>query len=809
MALEFSLLGPVSAYFDGAPVAIGPAQQRTVLVALLVDAGKPVPLAELVKRVWGEQPPRRAAEVIRTHLSRLRAALPDEFSVVREHGGYVAQLAPDAVDLHRFRCLVADGDIGRALRLWRGRPFDGLESPWLDDLRTALEIERTEASLLPGPARQTTPALRQLPARPGVFSGRAKEITMLDAASKMVMITAIGGIGGVGKTWLALHWAYANLDRFPDGQLYVNLRGYDAHRPLHHTEAVRHFLDALGVDPNAIPPEPEAQAELYRSVLSTRRMLVLLDNARDSAQVVPLIPGGECTVMVTSRNQLGALVTHHGARRLALDVMTEAEAHELFVEQAGHRRAAAEPGAVTEILTWCAGLPLALGIVTARAVANSALPLAVLADELRDQVHRLDELDTGDGHVNLKAVFSWSYAALGATARRLFALIGSVPTVDVTLPAAAAVMDVEVDDVRQPMRELEAAHLVSYTEPGRYRMHDLVQLYAAEQECTGKPAAQQRLTSFYLHTAHHADRLLDPERPPVRIDPPMAQPWPLADEAAAWEWLEAEQQNIVAMQMLALREERHAAVWQLTAVLDTLRLRRGRFTEQLEGWQHALTAAERAGELLTMAKAHRNLGHLLVRLGNLQESHEHLTAGLALAEQLGDVEVQNHCHHQLVRTNSELGDNRKALEHAIRCTELVKHGSDRVFEAKNLNQVGYVHALLGEYEQARDYCSRALALAEEIDSLVAQADIQDSLGYIAYQTGDHTAAIRHYRAALDLIRRTGSQAEEPETLVALGKVHQEAGDTQAARQVWQQALELFTAQRRTVDMRHVQALLEN
>lgn len=264
------------------------------------------------------------------------------------------------------------------------------------------------------------PTPRQLPAAPSLFTGRARELVTIDGAlrdgdgaEKVVVISAIGGAAGIGKTWLALHWAHENAGRFPDGQLYVNLRGFGpSNRPLPPEAALRGFLDALATDPASIPVGPEAQAALYRSLVADKRMLIVLDNAADTAQIAPLLPGGpHCAVLVTSRRRLTGLVTRYGATALTLDVLAPGEARQLLRRHIGAHATTAEPRAAGELLDHCAGLPLALGIVATRAAMHRDFPLGILAEQLRQDATRLDALDAGEPEANLRAIFSWSYRA--------------------------------------------------------------------------------------------------------------------------------------------------------------------------------------------------------------------------------------------------------------------------------------------------------------------------------------------------------------------------------------------------------------
>jgi hypothetical protein len=297
----------------------------------------------------------------------------------------------------------------------------------------------------------------------------------------------------------------------------VNLRGFDpAGSPVRPAEAIHGFLDALGVEPARIPVELDAQAALYRSLLAGRRLLVLLDNARDSDQVRPLLPGSEtCLVLVTSRSQLSSLVACEGAHLLGLDLLSVTEARELLARHLGLDRASREPGTVDELIELCARLPLALSVIAARAAAQPALPLAELAGELRDARGRLDALDAGDLATNVQAVLSCSYRNLAEPAARMFRMLGSHPGPDISAPAAASLAGVPLMQARKALAELTRAHLVTERVPGRFAFHDLLRSYAAQQAAsvdtgTERHAAVRRMLDHYLHTGHAAIRWLYP-----------------------------------------------------------------------------------------------------------------------------------------------------------------------------------------------------------------------------------------------------------------------------------------------------------
>lgn len=349
--------------------------------------------------------------------------------------------------------------------------------------------------LLLGPAPKSAVAVvpRELPPAIGQFTGRARELraltSVLDGPAGAVVISAIAGAAGIGKTALAVQWAHQVANRFPDGQLYVDLRGFHpSGRPVPAAVAVRGFLETLGVQAERMPAGLDAQARLYRSLLSGRRMLVLLDNARNEEQVRPLLPGSHgCLVLVTSRCQLSGLVAAEGAHALTLGLLSEAEARDLLTRRLGAARLGAEPGAATELVGLCAGLPLALAIAAARA-ARPGARLDALAEELKDVQTRLDALDTGDPSVSVRAVFSWSVDNLPARQTRLFRLLGRYPGPDIAIPAAVSLTGAPPAQARSDLRELARAHLISEHVPGRYAMHDLLRAYAAEQ----LPAEQGR-----------------------------------------------------------------------------------------------------------------------------------------------------------------------------------------------------------------------------------------------------------------------------------------------------------------------------
>ncbi|MFE6398215.1 AfsR/SARP family transcriptional regulator [Streptomyces alboflavus] len=918
---RFVVLGDIEVTEDDQPLSIGHMRQRGVLAVLLADANRTVSVDQLADRIWGDRPPRRLQSTLYSYLSRLRRALTrlekTGVRIDKEPGGYRLTVDPAAVDLHRFRDLVARARatedreqavdlLARALGQWQGEAFAGLDTPWFNALRDTLARERLAAELdhndlalqqgrhgellaeltaraeahplderlagqlmlalhgagraadalghyqrvreqladelgvdpgtplrelhqriltddpelgLPRPpggaASPTVPVPRQLPLSPGVFTGRGDELDQLTKAlGETVVISAIGGSGGVGKTWLAVRWAHENTPRFPDGQLYVNLRGFDpTAEPMPVTTAVRAFLDALGVDPDGIPPHLDGQTALYRSLVAERRMLVVLDNARDADQVRPLLPGSPaCTVLITSRSRLTALVATHGARPLALDVLDRAAAHQLLTSHLGMPRVAAEPEAVSALLDHCAGLPLALGIVAARAATHPDFPLATLAAELSEATDRLDALYAGDLTANLRTVFAASHHALTPQAATLFVLLGLAPGPDISLAAAASLAAVPVPHARTLLAELEGAHLVRQDRPGRYHVHDLIRLYASEvaHQQLGEDVepALDRFVDFHLHTAYAANRLLDGPHTPFMVQPeappPGCAPQTPADFAAALQWFDDEHACLLAVQSLALATGRLRQVWQLAWTLISYHQGGYHLTEYLAVWRTALTAAEQHGETpAPQALAHWRYGHARSLTGDHPEALDHLGRALVLAERAHDIAGQAHICRTLGRVWEQSGDDERALEHALRALALYERLDNPFWQANQHNAVGWMHAKIARYAEARTHCEQALRLYQEHASPADAASTLDSLGYIAHHCGQLPEALGYFEQALPLFRERSDSSNEADTLANLAETHHALGHATAAREAWQQALTLYESQNRRTQAERV------
>jgi DNA-binding SARP family transcriptional activator len=661
----------------------------------------------------------------------------------------------------------------------------------------------------PGVAGVGGPVPRQLPPAVRHFAGRAGALRILtdlisDAAAPggTVVISAIDGTAGIGKTALAVHWAHQVAQRFPGGQLYVNLRGFDpGGPPLATTEAIRGFLEAFGVPAAQIPSGLEARAARYRSTLAGRRVLVVLDNARDAGQVRPLLPGSPgCLVVVTSRTQLLSLVAAEGAHPLTLDLLTMPESRELLIRRLGAGRVSREQRAADELIGLCARLPLALNIVAARAASEPARPLADLAGQLGDAHRRLDILDAGDPVTDVRAVFSWSCQHLGAPAARLFGLLGGVHSgPDISVPAAASLAGLPPGQARQALDELTAARLLTEHPAGRFSFHDLLRAYAAEQaqapgSDTQRRAALCRVLDHYLHTACRAAQLLAPTRDPITLPAPQpgTAPEALADDAQALAWLDAEYPVLLAAITVAAGSGLDTYAWQLPWCLSDFLSRCGHWQAYADTHDTALAAAQRLDDPDALARIRAELGFAYGLLGSYAGAHTHLEHALDLYTQLGDRAGQANMNISLAHLLWRQDRHREAREYSRRALEISQAEGHQAAQANALNTTGLCSALLGDHHEALAYCQQALDLLRDLGDRFGQAATLDSLGYIHHHLGHHPRALDYYQQARCLFSDLGDRYNEAGTLSGLGDTHLAGGDTDAARACWQQALAILT-----------------
>jgi DNA-binding SARP family transcriptional activator/tetratricopeptide (TPR) repeat protein len=635
----------------------------------------------------------------------------------------------------------------------------------------------------------------QLPADIRAFTGRHADLAALDRliangqSGTAPMIATIVGTPGVGKTALAVHWAHRVRDKFPDGQLYVNLRGFDPGRAaLSPAIAVRRFLDGFGLPAAQIPVVPAAQSELYQRLLAERRVLVVLDNARDADQVRPLLPEapGSSLVLVTSRHQLTGLA----GEPIRLDLLTPAEAREMLIGRLDKATVTAAPDAVADIIRYSARLPLALAVAAAR---HPDHPLDRIAAELHEARGRLDPFAGDDAASDVRAVLSWSYRALTPAAARMFRLLSPHPGADLAVPAAASLAGVPCAEAAAALAELTAASLVAEHHPGRYTFHDLLRAYATEQiradECAD---AVRRLLDHYLHTALAAElqltKLRSQPTPPAAADGIVVTGFD--DTDAALEWLAVHLPILLAAIDLAADGGYDAHAWQLAWALGTFLGRQGRWQEWVDTHVTALAAARRTGAVAGEADTRHSLAAAYTRLGRFAAAHDELRAALVLYERLGDRIGQARAHQGHAFAYDREGRHDRALHHSEASVEVLRAADHPVVLAYALNAVGWCHTQLGNHREALRWCGESLAEFEKLDDLLGQAGVLDSLGTAHHRLGGYPAAVEYYERSVRIGLVIGDREQAVLTLDRLGDTCLAAGWPDRARDAWRRCLEI-------------------
>ena len=658
------------------------------------------------------------------------------------------------------------------------------------------------------PVAQAMP--RQLPPDVSHFTGRAAELDRLDALlgtsgagmPATVVVTAINGTPGVGKTALAIRCAHRMASRFPDGQLYASLRGHAAVGPADPLAVLARFLRDLGIAPGRIPGDLDEAAALYRSLLDGRRILIVLDNAVSSGQVRPLLPGApDCAVIVTSRSRLPGLGAHDGAAQVTLAPFLPDEAATLLRQILGAQRADAEPSAVAAIAAKCAFLPLALRVAAERAIARPRQTLAALAAQLaaaRDR-DRLDVLAADDDPAtSVRTVFSWSYQALPAGPARMFRLLGLHPGPDISTSAAAALAAMGTAEAQRLLEELAGAHLLEEATAGRYRFHDLLRAYAAERAATDdspadRAAAHRRVLTWYLHTADAAGRLLAPGRRRVPLDPPPPEcrPLTLAGYEQALEWCDAEHAGVVACVRSAAQTGHDDIAWQLpVASFGYFDLRKP-WAEWIACARIALSAARRCGDRFGQAWTLGNLGVAYIGLGRFGDALDCGRQSLRIRRDIGDrrgegAELNNLGHTYLALDRFHDGLN--CFEQAL---AIAREIENRHGEVIGLSNLGETCLKLGRSGDAISFLQEALDLAREMDYRVIEGVALHNLGESYRAIGEPGTSADCFRRALSVRQHAGDRHGQARTLHALGDLLQELREADAAHASWQQALAIL------------------
>jgi DNA-binding SARP family transcriptional activator len=651
----------------------------------------------------------------------------------------------------------------------------------------------------------TTPKPAQLPHDVPGFTGRVRELAQLEDVlvggdRTVAVISAIDGSGGIGKTALAVHVAHRVAGQFPDGQLYVNLRGFDPQQPpLQPAAALGQLLRGLGVEASAIPAETDEQAGLYRSLIAGKRMLVLLDNAASTDQVRPLLPGSpSCSVIVTSRSRLGGLVARDGAHRVTLDVLAEPESVQMLAAGVGKAQIEAQPEAAAELARLCGHLPLALRIAAAQLNDRPHLDLDDLCQELADERARLDVLAVDDESTAVRAVFSWSYHALKPEPARMFRMLGLHAGTEISVAAAAALANVPVVRARRLLDVVASGHLLEGVGRDRYRFHDLLRVYSAEcaaehDSRAERIAAVSRLLDFYLHTANTVDEMLAPFRRRSELPPPVpgGQPMTFVDGSAALAWCETELSNLVAAtaQAAELGDTYHAtgipgAMWAFFAL-------RTPWPEWITSHQTGIGAAVAAGDRYGEVRLLIGLGYCYNELRRHMQVLECMERARVVYEPLSGGPLDHVVGGALGSAYFWAGRVDEAFELTNRALAASRESGDRWSEAWALSHLGSYCRVLGRYQESVADFDRALRLFVEMDDRAGAIKVYRELGEAHRHFGKLDRAADCFRGAVRLFRESGGRPGEAWSLHELASVLHEDGKLAEAKESWEQSLAIL------------------
>jgi DNA-binding SARP family transcriptional activator len=666
----------------------------------------------------------------------------------------------------------------------------------------------TEAAPAPhraGPGSSSRRAPAQLPADVADFTGRGGQVDrllgMLSEATRRdnpaVTVAVVAGAPGLGKTTLAIHAAHALRPDFPDGQLYVSLLGGSEH-PVPPDDVLARFLRDLGVDGTRVPVDAEERAAMYRTRLAERQMLIVLDDAKDAAQVRPLLPGtGSCAVIVTSRQRLSDL---GGSRLIDLDVLDDAESAELFTHIVGVERVNAEPDAVREVLAICAGLPLAIRIAGARLAARRGWSVRTLAGRLADQRRRMDEFTAGD--LAVRACFQVSFAALppqggAVNPAHVFRMLGVWPGPSIGLHAAAALIGEPEGPVADALEGLVDAHLLESPVPDRYRLHDLLHAYAAERAQTDEPPqaiedAVHRLLRWYLRTADATASVVAPYRDRVPLDSaePDSEPLTFTTAEQALGWCEVERANLVVATGQAASQGWHDIAWKLPVAATVCFDRHGYRTEWLTTHRIALPSARELGDRRAEAWVLNNLGMVLGQQ-HADDAIGHFEQALTILREIGDKRDQGQAANNLAFTYLILGRYEEAVAALLDALQLQREAGRRYGEGVALCNLGEAYLELGRYDEAIACSQEALAIVREVGSVRYEGYALYNLGRAHLDLGrlDESAAL--FADALAIHRAAGDRYGEAQVLQRIGTVQVRAGRPADARETWTQARRLL------------------
>ncbi|GAA1303966.1 tetratricopeptide repeat protein [Saccharothrix xinjiangensis] len=719
------------------------------------------------------------------HLPRLLAEHPAREGLVELHvlalyrcGRHAEALAA----LHRARRRVAE-ELGVE------------PGPRLLALHSAV-VRRDPA--LSGP-RAVAAGPAQLPARAGYFTGRDDELAeldrVLDEPGDDQPVVVVSGAAGMGKTALAVEWAHRVAHRFPDGQVFLDLRGHDARRAVTAADALAHLLRSLGLPEDRVPGETAERAALYRSLLRGKRCLVVADDAGPVDQVLPLVPGaGGSRLLVTSRRSPAALAARCAVRPLLLDVLEHRSSVALLTRVLGARRVERERGPTARLARLCGGMPLALRIAAARLTGEPAAPIAGLAAELAG-ADRLGALALDGDSRTVRTVLTSAYLPLELTQTRMFRLLGLAPGTTFTASLGAALCGVPLDTGRAAAQELRAAHLITAVGTDHYRFHDLIREFArqrAREDETPATTAEvgHRLVDWYLLVADRANRLLDPRRDLVTPTPrhPAPQLPPLPDRQGALALLEAERPNLVPVARFARETGRLTAAWQFTYLLTSFYDATGHWPERVELCRQGAAAAGELGDPLAEAEMLRALGvaHYMTR--RLREALDTHALALQAARAAGDLDGEGHVYNNLANTYAELRRFDEAVTAHRMAVARCRSAGNHLGLALSQRNLGNTLVRTGRAREALEPLLDALTRFRRLDAPRLEAATLDTLGEAHMALGDHRRALTTLAQALRLTRSTGYVWMEMETLLHTGAVHLLRADFTTAAEQFELAL---------------------
>ena len=665
------------------------------------------------------------------------------------------------------------------------------------------DSEQAVAGLaMPGPVEVPPPVPAQLPADISDFTGRSGQVEQLqgllagaaeaDGSPGVVRVVLVVGPGGQGKTALAVHAAHLVRGEFPDGQLYASLLG--ATQPADPAEVLARFLRDLGADPARIPLDGEERAALYRTRLDRRRVLIVLDDARGIEQVRPLLPGSaSCAVLITARNWLPELA---GGAVLDLDVLSGDEARALFTKIVGAKRVTAEPAATDDVLTACAGLPLAIRIAGARLATRGNWSIRTLAGRLSDERRRLDELRVGN--LAVRASFEVSFATLpGPAPARAFGLLGLWTGPTVSLPAAGALLGEPEEAAAEALDVLFDAHLVESPEPDRYRFHDLLRVYAADrariQETEAdRTAAVTRLLTWYLHTAEAAARIISPQhtRVPLASPPDPVRPVAFATLEQALTWCESERPGLMAATQLAASLGLHEIAWKLAAAAMSFYYRRSHWGDWVTTHLTGLDASRALGDRNAEAWMLSNLG-MAYGVQRREEAVEYSGQAMAIYRELGDLRGESRAATNVANGYFELRRFGEALEAAQRSLAIQRQAGKRYGEGIALELIGCASRELGRYAEAIEHMYSALAIFRELGDRRTEADVLSDLGEAYLGSGRVREAVAALNDSLAIWVDIDDRYGRATALERLALAQRRIGDDDQARLSLSEAVRLF------------------